>query len=96
MQKDPDQKGNNKAQPMKEQEEVQKNPDQKINQDYPGYPHPPSTEETIKPKSGMERKIADTHEKDGEKRNYPEDQGKEEDNGSANAFEGTETVQDDE
>lgn len=37
-----------KSKPIQGKEEVQKNPDKHIDQDFPGYPHPPSQEKTIK------------------------------------------------
>jgi hypothetical protein len=52
--------------PIRKKEEVQQSNDERIDQDFPGFPHPPSKKEII------------TH------------------NGSANAFEGTETPRDEE
>ncbi len=43
-----DKKGN--TQPIKTKEEVQESKDEKIDQDFPGFPHPPSTEEVVKHK----------------------------------------------
>ena len=51
--------------PIRKKEQVQESNDERIDQDYPGFLHPPSKKETIS-------------------------------NGSANAFEGTEEVTDDE
>ena len=44
--------------PIVKKEEVRKNPDPRIDEDFPGFPHPPSTERTIKPKTKTEKKIA--------------------------------------
>src|SRR5687768_12428010 len=89
------QNDNTKTTPIREKDEVKNNPDNKIDQDYPGYPHAPAKEEIIKPGNTEQEKIADIHEKDGEKRNYPtEKEENETDDGSADAFERTEGVQD--
>ncbi len=82
--------------PMRK-EDVPKNPDNKIDQDFPGYPHNPSRYETVNPGSSEEKETADLHEKDGEKRNYNTDKEKGPDgisdsDGSGNAFDGTERV----
>jgi hypothetical protein len=50
--------------------DIQQNPDNRIDQDFPGYPHAPASKEIIKPETEVEKKIADTDNKDGEKRNY--------------------------
>jgi len=34
--------------PIEKKEQVQQSNDEKIDQDYPGFPHSPSSEETIK------------------------------------------------
>lgn len=78
--------------PLKNDEDVSKNPDPKIDQDFPGYPHNPSRYELINPKQKDDKKTADLHEKDGEKINYTEDKDEPEDDGSGGAFEGTEEV----
>ena len=39
-------------------EQVQQNPDMHIDQDFPGYPHAPSEEKSIAPKTGTEKKLA--------------------------------------
>ena len=39
------------AKPLQNKEEVQKNSDEHIDQDFPGYPHAPSQEKTINPKT---------------------------------------------
>jgi hypothetical protein len=54
-----------KTKPIRKKEQVQQSNDERIDQDFPGFPHPPSKKEIIS-------------------------------NGSANAFEGTEEIRDDE
>ncbi|MBC7934767.1 MAG: hypothetical protein H7Y86_05325 [Rhizobacter sp.] len=41
-------KGNTK--PIKNKEQVQESNDEKIDQDFPGFPHAPATEDAIKKK----------------------------------------------
>jgi hypothetical protein len=85
-------------------ESVQANPDKHIDQDFSGFPHSPSKEEIISPKTKEEKKIAAVDTKDGEKVIDPPAKKKalkkQDDeinsDGSANAFEGTESFRDDE
>ncbi len=87
---------NNDAQtsdPIRSKRDVEKNPDNHIDQDFSGYPHAPASQELINPNTKDEKKSAAINIKDGEKINKHEEQDSE---GSANAFEGTETVSDDE
>ncbi|MGZ8510164.1 MAG: hypothetical protein ACXWWA_07295 [Chitinophagaceae bacterium] len=82
------------------------NTDKHTNQDFSGYPHSPGTEEIINPKTKQEKKVAAVDIKDGEKiinpqakkKNKPPaaETGEEASDGSANAFDATERVQDDE
>lgn len=89
---------------MLEKEGVQANPDKHIDQDFPGYPHSPAKEEVINPKTKEQKKVAALNTKDGEKEIDPPAKKKAikkeideaDSDGSANAFEGTERVQDDE
>ena len=60
----------NKTTPITKKEEVRDNPDNKIDQDYKGYPHGQANERVIKPETNEEKKIADVNNKDGEKKNY--------------------------
>ena len=60
----------NKAKPITKKEEVRDNPDNKIDEDFKGYPHGNAKEEIIKPETEEEKKIADIDNKDGEKRAY--------------------------
>ncbi len=47
-----------KAKPIKKDEEVQQNPDEHIDQDFPGFPHAPSERTHINPKTDIEKKTA--------------------------------------
>ena len=77
----------NKPNPITKKEEVKQNPDNKIDQDFNGYPSGPAKDETIDPKTKDEKKIADIENKDGEKRIYKKTETDEQDSdGSANAF----------
>jgi hypothetical protein len=58
----------NKTRPIRNKEEIQQNPDKKIDEDFKGYPHAPATDENIKPGTKEEKKTAATGVKDGEKR----------------------------
>ena len=78
-----------KTNPIQKKKEIKQNPDHKIDQDFEGYPHGPASEKTIKPRTKQEHKVADTDNKDGEKRISRGDKPDEQDSdGSANAFEG--------
>jgi len=57
----------NKSNPINKKEEIRQNPDNKIDEDFNGYPHGPAKDETIKPKTENEKKVADLNNKDGEK-----------------------------
>jgi hypothetical protein len=60
----------NKAKPITKKEEVRENPDNKIDEDFKGYPHGNAKDEIIKPETEQEKQIADIDNKDGEKRVY--------------------------
>lgn len=76
-----------KSEPIKNKEDIAKHPDNKIDQDFKGYPHGNAKEEIIKPETDEEKKIADIDNKDGEKRVYKKNETDEQDSdGSANAF----------
>lgn len=47
-----------KTSPIKKEEEIQQNPDKHIDQDYPGFPHAPSSKKHITPKTTAEKKTA--------------------------------------
>lgn len=75
--------------PIRNKEDVRKNPDNKIDQDFEGYPAGPAKDETINPRTASEKETADVDNKDGEKRT-PKRRGEstdeQESDGSANAF----------
>ena len=60
----------NKTKPITKKEEVRENPDNKIDEDFKGYPHGNAKDEIIKPETDEEKKIAGLDNKDGEKRVY--------------------------
>ena len=77
-----------KNKPIVQKEELQNNPDDKIDEDFKGYPKSPAKDETINPKTKGQKKVADTNNKDGKKRNTKKKPAidEQESNGSANAF----------
>lgn len=76
-----------KENPIRDKEEIKQNPDNKIDQDFKGYPSGAATDETIKPETKQEKQTADLDNKDGEKRIYKKSETDEQDSdGSANAF----------
>ncbi|HEX5026336.1 MAG TPA: hypothetical protein VFV68_13740 [Agriterribacter sp.] len=56
-----------KTKPIKNKEDVQRNPDHCIDQDFPGFPNTLAQEEIINPKTKSEKKAAAIDENDGEK-----------------------------
>jgi hypothetical protein len=74
--------------PIRQKEEIQNSPDNKIDEDFKGYPKGPAKDETIKPKTKEQKKVANINNKDGEKRNTKKkiEIDEQESNGSANAF----------
>ena len=58
---------NKKTSPIKNKENIAQHPDNKIDQDFPGFPHAPSSIELIQPKTEEQKKSADIKNKDGEK-----------------------------
>lgn len=76
--------------PIRNKEEIATNPDNKIDQDFKGYPHGPAQDETITPRTDEQKETADIDNKDGEKRTpkRKEPAGDEQQSdGSASAFE---------
>jgi hypothetical protein len=73
------------------EEEIKNHPDNKIDQDFNGYPAGPANESAINPGTSEEGKTAGLDIKDGEKRIIRPDQrnglDEQESDGSANAFE---------
>ena len=49
--------------PIKKEEEVRQDPDPKIDQDYPGFPHLPSDKKSITPVTKIEKKLANASDK---------------------------------
>ena len=83
--------------PLTDKKDIQRNSDNKIDQDFPGFPHGNATEKLITPKTDIEKKVAAVNITDGEKINKPgaeTDEAKSD--GSGGAFEGTENMRDDE
>ena len=54
-----------KTTPIENKEDVQSNPDNHIDQDFPGFPHSPSKEEHINPKTKQQQKVAGTSKTNG-------------------------------
>ena len=44
--------------PLTKEEDIQKNPDPRIDQDFPGFPHLPSSKKNIKPATEEDKKSA--------------------------------------
>ena len=86
------------SEPPMKKKEIATNSDNKIDQDFPGFPHGKSTEQLITPKTDEEKKVAAVNIKDGEKVNK-NDAKKETDesqsDGSGGAFNDTENTRDD-
>ena len=76
--------------PLRDKDEIQRNPDRKIDQDFEGYPQGPAKDETIRPRTAREEKTAGSNVKDGEKLDIkPQERqslDEQESDGSANAF----------
>ena len=82
--------------PMKDKDDVKNSSDNKIDQDFQGFPNGQSKEDLINPKSEADKKTAALDIKDGEKVNKKKDEiDEEESDGSGGAFEGTESMRDD-
>lgn len=47
-----------KTQPIKKEEEVAKNPDKKIDEDFKGFPHGHASKKIIKPETAADKKTA--------------------------------------
>jgi hypothetical protein len=70
-----------KTNPIDKKEEVPQSKDKRINQDFPGYPHNPSNEDTINPKTEEDKINARLTRKDD-----PKETDEQNSDGSANAF----------
>ena len=84
---------------INQKEEVAKNSDNKIDEDFNGYPHGQAKEKLIKPETSTEKKTAAVDVKDGEKMNNTRGRAKKKDekdeqesDGSGGAFSDTEDV----
>lgn len=82
---------------MKDKKDIQKNPDHKIDEDFPGFPNGNATEKIITPKTALEKKVAAVNITDGEKVNKKKGEKDEaESDGSGGAFNATEEMKNDE
>ena len=87
---------NKKPNPITEHEEVANNPDNKIDQDFKGFPHGTEAEKIINPISTEDKKVAAVDVTDGEKVNKDTaETDEQESDGSGGAFNATENMQDD-
>lgn len=78
---------NDKTSPSPKEEEITEHPDNKIDEDFKGYPHGNASNKMITPETDEEKTIAGTADKDGEKRIYKKNETDEQDSdGSASAF----------
>lgn len=82
------------------EKDIQKQTDNKIDQDFPGFPYGTAAKEIITPATEEDKKIAALKIKDGEKKNGEEkDKNQTDDSlsiGSGGAFDSTEKMIDDE
>ena len=69
----------NKNEPITKKEEIRQNPDNKIDEDFKGYPNGPAKDETINPNTEEAKKTADLDNKDGEKMIYKKNKVNEQD-----------------
>jgi hypothetical protein len=78
--------------PIDRKEEVQQSADQRIDQDFPGYPHNPASEKNINPKTETDEKTANSNRElpSPDKNRQENTQPEIDSDGSANAFERTE------
>ncbi len=86
-----------KGKAMENKNDVAKHSDDKIDQDFEGYPHGHAKDKVIKPETATEKKTAAVDVKDGEK--MDDTSGKkgrdeQDSDGSGGAFAGTEDVKD--
>lgn len=87
---------NHTPDPIKEHEEVASNSDNKIDQDFKGFPHGNATEAIINPSTIEEKKVAAVNITDGEKINKKTDEKDEQQSdASGGAFGATENMHDD-
>ncbi|MDN3654436.1 hypothetical protein QWZ08_02290 [Ferruginibacter paludis] len=87
---------NKEPNPITEHEEVANNPDNKIDQDFNGFPHGAAAEKMINPSTREEKKVAAVNITDGEKVNKrAAEKDEQESDGSGGAFGATENMEDD-
>lgn len=83
--------------PLINKEDILKSTDEKIDQDFIGFPHGTASENIINPITKLQKKIAAVDITDGEKVNKNAgEKNEQESDSSAGAFDGTENMQDDE
>ncbi len=81
--------------PLTDKKDIPKNPDHKIDQDFPGFPNGNATEKIITPETATEKKIAAVNITDGEKMEKKKDANDESaSDGSGGAFAATEQMND--
>lgn len=80
-----------KSKPIISKQEVHSHTDNKIDQDFPGFPYGESKEKMITPTTPTEKKAASVEKTDGEKMNKEEIDEAASD-ASGGAFDGTESV----
>lgn len=56
-----------KNKPILKEEDVQQNPDEHIDQDFPGFPHLPADKKSITPVTILEKKLAGIGKKQSKK-----------------------------
>lgn len=84
---------NKKTNPIQNKEAVQQSNDNKIDQDFPGFPHGQAKENIINPKTAADKETADIGNMDGEKRSTQFlNTNEAASDGSGNAFTATEEV----
>lgn len=82
--------------PLINKEDIPKSTDNKIDQDFKGFPHGTATENIINPKTKQQKKVAAVNITDGEKVNKNAgEKDEQESDGSGGAFDGTENMRDD-
>ncbi|MEI9935073.1 MAG: hypothetical protein WDM71_09560 [Ferruginibacter sp.] len=81
---------------MQHKNEIQAHPDKHIDQDFPDYPDPSTSEGIINPKPEQNQATAAINIKDEEKKNKKTEVDEGDSDGSANAFLNTEELIDDE
>ena len=83
---------------MRQKEDVAKHSDEKIDQDFSGFPHGHAKEKIITPRTKTEKETAALNVKDGEKMNKTGGRSQQKDeqdsDGSGGAFTATENVND--